>query len=100
MPIKIDTRKKTRKQKEKNRRRKKRNQSRQKAIKGQEPLFKRLQRSLNQMTGYGSGRGEGPNGGARLRIQSGGDGAVGSETRSRSRHLKFFEASCAPKQSN
>ena len=57
MPIKLDTRKKTRKQKEKNKRRKKRNQSR-KVQKESLPLFKRI-RSLNQMTGTGLGR---PNG--------------------------------------
>ena len=46
MPIKVDTRKKTRKQKEKNRRRKKRNQSRKGA---QGASFQRLSRSMNQV---------------------------------------------------
>lgn len=60
MPVKIDTRKKTRKQKEKNRRRKKRNQSR----KGS--LFERIRRSLNQVTGQGPKPPQNP-GGARSR---------------------------------
>lgn len=63
MPIKLDTRKKTLKQKEKNKRRKKRNQSRKKRQSKLEGNTFKIIRSLNQTSGSGRPNG----GGARSR---------------------------------
>ena len=78
MPVKVDTRKKTRKQKEKNRRRKKRNQSRRaqvtqpQVMQPQGPsLLQRLRRSLglNQITGIGPKPPQDPGGSRTRRIR-------------------------------
>ena len=73
MPVKVDTRKKTRKQKEKNRRRKKRNQSRRAQVTQPQglSLLQRLRRSLglNQVTGIGPKPPQDPGGSRTRRVR-------------------------------